>query len=317
MSSVKNKKSGRRKSVIIIIGILFSVFLIPLVSSQNEYEYNIESYSLYFDILNENSIKETIEVVLTANQPFNRYVFYTEYPVNNLDAIVDINGNTLTSNVTAEKITGGITAVYVTFPEVTKGDQIKIRISFLTSGIVQEVNGKQQFAYYVRFNQPVGVFYVRLFVPRGYAVLSPIIPSPNKVESSANRMVLEWKKIQVNAGDEFYFIVGFSEEIQPPKKTSPLWMVVIFISAFVGGFFGGILYKEHKERKSIKREILKSDEERVVEILKEGPILQSELVKRLGVSKAKISILLREMEEKGLIERIREGRSYRIQLRER
>ena len=317
MSPVKNKKPRRGKPALIGIALVFVLFLalLPLASSQTEEEYSIESYSLYFDLLSDNTVKETIEVLLTANQPFNRYVFYTEYPVENLDAIVSINGNTLASNVTAEKITGGVNAVYVSFPEVNKDDRVKIRISFLTSGMVQEVNGKQQFAYYVRFNQPVGVFYARLFVPRGYAVLSPIIPSPNKVESSANRMILEWKKIQVSAGDEFYFIVGFSEEIQPPRRMSPLWMVIIFISAFTGGFFGGILYKERRERRETKREILKSDEERVLEILKEGPLLQSELVRRLGVSKAKVSILLREMEEKGLIERIREGRSYRIQLK--
>jgi len=45
-------------------------------------------------------------------------------------------------------------------------------------------------------------------------------------------------------------------------------------------------------------------------------MLQSELVKRLNVSKAKVSILLREMEEKGFIERIKEGRSYLVKLRE-
>ncbi len=318
MSPVENKEPRRGKPALIGAALVFVLLLmlLPLASSQTEEEYSIESYSLYFDLLSQNSVKETIEVVLKANQPFNRYVFYTEYPVENLDAIVSINGNTLASNITAEKITGGVNAVYVSFPEVNKDDRVRIRISFLTSGMVQEVGGKQQFAYYVRFNQPVGVFYARLFVPKGYAVLSPIIPSPSKVESSASRMILEWKKIQVNAGDEFYFIVGFSEEIKPPRKTSPLWMVVIFISAFVGGFFGGILYRERRERKRTRREILKSDEERIIEILKEGPVLQSELVKRLGVSKAKVSILLREMEEKGLIERTREGRSYRIQLRE-
>ncbi|NJE55700.1 MarR family transcriptional regulator, partial [Thermococcus sp. 21S9] len=65
-----------------------------------------------------------------------------------------------------------------------------------------------------------------------------------------------------------------------------------------------------------KVEILRSDEEKIIELLKNGPVLQSELVKRLGVSKAKVSLLLKDMEKKGLIERVKEGRSYLVKLKE-
>jgi len=43
---------------------------------------------------------------------------------------------------------------------------------------------------------------------------------------------------------------------------------------------------------------------------------QSELVKRLGFSKAKVSLLLKNMEKKGLIERVKEGRTYLVKLKE-
>jgi len=302
MPPVENQKS---KLIILL------VFLLPLASPQEEYEYNIESYSIYFDIISDNTVKETIEISLTANTNFSRYVFYSDYPVENPDAIVKVNGEMKIVNVSVSKVIGGINAVYVKLPPVHPGDRVDIKLSFYSSGMLQDVQNKKQFAYYIKFSQPVGVFYVRLFVPRGYAILSPIIPSPDMVESSENRLVLEWKRENIKAGEEFYFIVGFSGEI---TRFSPLWLVVIFVSAFVGGFFAGVLYKERKGKEKV--EILKSDEEKVIELLKNGPILQSELVKRLGVSKAKVSLLLKEMEKKGLIERVKEGRSYLVRLKQ-
>lgn len=309
MSPVENQKSKGRKPALIII--LALIFLLPLAFSQEEYDYNIKSYSIYFDIINDNTVKETIEISLTANTNFSRYVFYSDYPIENPDAIVKINGEIQVVNVSVSKIVGGINAVYVKFPIVHPGDRVEIRISFYSSGMLQNVQNKKQFAYYIKFSQPVGVFYVRLFIPKGYAILSPIIPSPDMVESSENRLVLEWKRENIKAGEEFYFIVGFSGEI---KGFSPLWLVVIFVSAFTGGFFAGMLYKERKGKEKV--EILRSDEEKVIELLKNGPVLQSELVKKLGVSKAKVSLLLKDMEKKGLIERVKEGRSYLVRLKE-
>ncbi|RLF89920.1 transcriptional regulator [Thermococci archaeon] len=309
MSSLKNQKSRRGKSALILI--LLLLFFMPLVTAQTPYDYRINSYSLHFEVLDENMVKETIEVELTANTSLSQYVFYSDYPVENPDAIVSINGKTIIANVSTNVITGNINAVYVNFPELGKGDMAKIRITFYTSGVLQDTDGKKQFAYYIKFSQPVGYFYVRLYVPRGYAVLTPIIPSPNKLESRENSLILEWSRENLRGNEEFYFIVGFSNPIKKGFDLRVLFVLVFL--AFIGGFYAGMLYRE---RKKGKPEILKSDEERVIELLKNGPMLQSELVKRLNVSKAKVSILLREMEEKGFIERIKEGRSYLVKLRE-
>ena len=81
-----------------------------------------------------------------------------------------------------------------------------------------------------------------------------------------------------------------------------------------GSVYGYILYRERKREE--EKVHLRSDEEKVLAILRGGPVLQSELTDKLGVSKAKVSIILREMEEKGLITRVKEGRTYRVFLRE-
>ncbi|NJE26916.1 MarR family transcriptional regulator [Thermococcus sp. MV5] len=280
------------------------------MTSQSEYEYTIDSYLLYFDIVDELKVKETIEIVISPNAPLSRYTFYSEYSIENPEAIIEINGKTQIANVSVSKIIGDINAIYIEFPEVSPGDQLKIRISFYSEGMLQTINGKKQFSYYVKFNQPIGYFYARLYIPKGYAILSPIVPSPDKVESSGNALVLEWRKQEVRAGEEFYFITGFFGEVS--NEFPMLYFVVPVLIAFVGGFLAGILYKGRGQ----STVDLRSDEEKVIGILREGPMYQSELVKRLGFSKAKVSLLLKDMEKKGLIERIKEGRTYLVKLKE-
>ena len=62
---------------------------------------------------------------------------------------------------------------------------------------------------------------------------------------------------------------------------------------------------------------LKSDEDKVIELLREvgGQLYQSMVTKRLGFSKAKTSILLKAMEEKGLVKRKKMGREIVVTLR--
>ena len=203
------------------------------------------------------------------------------------------------------------------FPLLKPGESARIRLTFTTRGMITESRGKQQFTYYVKFSQPVGLFHMQLVVPRGYAVLSPIIPSPDRVESSTSRLLLEWTRRDVRAGDEFYFIVGFSGEITAPSQPSPLLYAGFFLAGMIlggGAVYGYILYRERKKNEKMVH--LRSDEEKILAFLREGPVLQSELAEKLGVSKAKVSIILREMEEKGLITRVKEGRTYRVFLRE-
>ncbi|ASJ07415.1 helix-turn-helix transcriptional regulator [Thermococcus pacificus] len=316
MSAVENKEPRGRKPALIglvLPFLLLSLFL-PMVHAQ-AYDYEINAYAVYFDVITPDNIRETVEMDLTSRVNLTRYVIYTDYPVENPKAVMERGNTTVPVNVTVGDVLGGTNAVYMNFPLLRPGESAKIRLTFRTRGMITETDGKQQFTYYVKFSQPVGLLHVQLVVPKGYAVLSPIIPSPDRVESSTTRLLLEWDRQNVRAGEEFYFIVGFSGEITPPKQPSPLFYAGLFMAGLViggGTVYGYILYRERKRSGELTH--LRTDEEKVLAILKEGPVLQSELAEKLGVSKAKVSILLREMEEKGLIVRVKEGRTYRVEL---
>ncbi len=318
MSPVKNQEPGRGKPALIGLVLIFllSVIFLSPVHAQ-EYDYEINAYAVYFEVSTPQEVKETIEIDLTAYTNLSQYVIYTDYPVEDARAVIDLGGSVEVVNVTVREVLSGTNAIYMSFPRLKPGQNARISLSFTTRGMIAESGGKLQFTYYIKFSQPVGLFHMQLLIPKGYAILSPIIPSPDRVESSTSRLLLEWKRSNVRPGDEFYFIVGFSGEIAPPKEPSPLVYVGVFILGLIaggGGVYGYLLYRERKREEELTH--LRSDEEKILAMLREGPVLQSELAEKLGVSKAKVSIILREMEEKGLITRAKEGRTYRVFLRE-
>ncbi|NJE60182.1 MarR family transcriptional regulator [Thermococcus sp. 21S7] len=316
MPAAENQKPRGRKPALIGLFLILSLIFLPLVSA-GEYDYEINAYGVYFEVIDQNSIRETVEIDLTPYTNLSQYVIYTAYPVENASAVLDLGNRVEKINVTVREVLGGTNAVYMTFPTLREGQSARIGLTFTTRGMISENGGNEQFTYYIKFSQPVGVFHMQLLVPRGYAILSPIIPSPDRVESSTDRLLLEWKRSNVRPGDEFYFIVGFSGEITVPKPPSPWLYVGIFLAGLLiggGSVYGYILYRERKREEELTH--LRSDEERILALLREGPVLQSELAQKLGVSKAKVSIILREMEEKGLITRTKEGRTYRVFLKE-
>ena len=318
MPAVEDKKPRGRKPALVGLVLLFvlAVIVAHPVRAQ-PYGYDLNAYAVYFNVINPDDVEETVEIDLTSHTNLTQYVIYTDYPVESPKALMERGNRTFPINVTVTEVLGGTNAVYMTFPLLGPNESARIRLTFTTRGMITESDGRQQFTYYVKFSQPVDLFHVQLVVPRGYAVLSPIIPSPDKVESSTTRLLLEWTRQNVRAGEEFYFIVGFSGEITPPKQPSPLLYVGLFLAGLIiggGAVYGYVLYRGRKREEELAH--LRTDEERILAILKEGPVLQSELAGKLGVSKAKVSIILREMEEKGLITRVREGRTYRVFLKE-
>ncbi len=68
--------------------------------------------------------------------------------------------------------------------------------------------------------------------------------------------------------------------------------------------------KEEKQKKEVQHEELSDDLKNLIEILKkkEGRITQKELRKEIPFSEAKVSLMVAELEEKGIIKKIKRGR---------
>jgi uncharacterized membrane protein len=109
-----------------------------------------------------------------------------------------------------------------------------------------------------------------------------------------------------------------------PSPWPPLMIIVVISCGVIAAWFFWFkrLFKpllKTAEKPELPRaeRVLKSETERAIEILKEagGKMYQTELVRRLDISKSKGSALLNSMEQRGEIQRMRMGRKNLIILK--
>lgn len=124
---------------------------------------------------------------------------------------------------------------------------------------------------------------------------------------------LEEETQLLEEGDEIAVdIEGLEEEIHP------LWwllVVVVLIVGIVIGFLGFKFVKARKYTKLVEavdeiEEQFDEELEKLVDIIKKegGRITQKDVRKRLGLSEAKVSLMITELEHKDVLKKIKKGR---------
>ncbi|MCS7138994.1 MAG: MarR family transcriptional regulator, partial [Crenarchaeota archaeon] len=102
-----------------------------------------------------------------------------------------------------------------------------------------------------------------------------------------------------------------SKEILEPSQIMVLILLVAIIS-----ILAIILYRHRKKMPPPPEEYIISDEELILRILRNsgGRLLQKQIKEATGFSKAKTSMVLSELQKKGLIRKIKRGREYIVEL---
>lgn len=93
----------------------------------------------------------------------------------------------------------------------------------------------------------------------------------------------------------------------------------LIIALIIGVIISFYLFKQDKTREEDKfniiKKVLSEDEKKILaEVKKSGEITQDSLKFRLDWSKAKISTILTNLDKKGVIQRERTGKTYRVYL---
>ncbi len=103
-------------------------------------------------------------------------------------------------------------------------------------------------------------------------------------------------------------MMGFASQ-----QNTILNLLVIFLAIIIGFLvYYFIKEKKHEEIEIVKK-VLSKDERLVInEIQKAGEITQDSLRFRLNWSKAKVSAILGNLDRVGLIQRQREGKTYKV-----
>ena len=151
-----------------------------------------------------------------------------------------------------------------------------------------------------------------------------IFPKPTTVTSDGRRLYIIWERQNVKVKDILSFFVIFE------KKTGSIFLilsiVIMIMLALILFFYlrkpkiktKVRVIKKVKQVKTPIEKYLKEDEEQIVNILKQrgGQCEQGTLVVVTGFSKAKLSSLIKELEERNIVYKEQKGKKNVIYLKE-
>ncbi|MDY6770984.1 MAG: MarR family transcriptional regulator [Candidatus Nanohaloarchaea archaeon] len=182
------------------------------------------------------------------------------------------------------------------------------------------------FSHVQRILVPTDQYVLRVLLPEGYGLVNgnqvqPFSPAGAATGSAegGRRFSVTWRKDNLSLGESLRFEIRYQElrvfEDIFPDQFSVLAALVLIILSLVLYLYVKRRRKEGETIASIMP-VLKDDEREVLRYLieQDGDCEQKELVDNLDYSKAKISRLVKDLEERSLLKKVKEGRKNRLLL---
>ena len=179
--------------------------------------------------------------------------------------------------------------------------------------------------FITEFENPLEATFVfmELKLPEGSALDQPIeqgksaYPEPKQVTSDGQRIIIRWQKENVIEGDRTAIFVTYKDgENNLVYFVLPLFTIILIL--------GYLVLRKPKVKKEIQEKVvnkpelhLKEEEKQVVRIIerKGGKVNQSTLVTISDFSKAKMSQIIKELEERKIVKKVKKGKKNVIILK--
>jgi uncharacterized membrane protein len=292
----------------VIIGVFLGILLLctpAFCQDLYQYEANVE---IFDDLTSHSQIK-----LVFSDSAFDDISFTIENSPQNLN---------ITSPASCSKTekSWGV-SIYCDLA-FQKGQDFNIIVDYDSNGLVK--NRDKYFVFTDAYKAPVQTknLLVLVKVPEGMGLIKPEVdqpynPSTATVGTDGRRPILAWQKSNVSAGDGLAVTVSF-------EKIALITNYSRYIGMQIGVFLiilsiALALYKFYFKKKGqmkVVLPVLKADEKIVFEKLlsQKGVTNQKVLVKESNYSKAKVSKVLKSLQERGLIRLERIGRTNRVYL---
>ena len=239
--------------------------------------------------------REKIDIEFTALQDASQ----VEYSLlNKPENLVVYEGD----NVISYEITNNEFYNIVINKDVTNGQTYRLRLEFDIKGLVSQLDDKYIFSFRYEPSEKLSNLNLDVNLPRGFVLSdleSAVSPSGYNVRTDGKDIQLSWNLRDVST--EQSFIIIYERGI---ISNSGLITGLIIASIALVAIIGVILFYR-KEKKDVVSGVLSGDENRIMSMIESNvEITQKQVVKDTGFSKAKVSKIIRRLEEKGIVEKI-------------
>ncbi len=288
--------------------ILIVLLSLPIALSASP----MRSVDTFFDIANQNEVYVNLKFKFDA-ESIKEIRFPFQFTINNLQ--VDNGSCNVKRDIEQYLLCRPLSPFTV--------GEADISVKFSTRDFIT----KEKNISRVYFDLPVlwvtDKITLSLRLPEGMAISSdvtiPISPSDVNIVSDGRKIILKWSFNNQEPQNILPIRVHFeslSGNVPIAKNYSPIIIVALLFIIFLGA----IIYWKMSQRKAVVLSVLNESERIAVDIIRsqgDQKVDQRLIVANSGFSKAKVSRVIKSLEERGLIESERTGRKNKIVLKKK
>ncbi|MHA1577208.1 MAG: helix-turn-helix transcriptional regulator [Candidatus Thorarchaeota archaeon] len=238
------------------------------------------------------------------------------------------------------EITDGLVQQFERYSEITiflpdelaSGSSVwiamELTVQDLQSNVGLSTDGSAELWHFIYYVRPFSVyrnFTLTVFLPTSSALspdsVTPLFPEPIGNFTDGQSLAFTWNTSILQPGQEKVFIAKYQTSINSAPTSFLIFEIILVgILGLALGIFFGVFGKRIVQRirsiGSIKIIGVTSEEEEVLEVLrtKGGSCLQKDLYVSMDMSQSKVSLILTNLEERGLVRRLRDGRENTVHL---
>jgi len=288
------------------IGFLLLFLLFPTLT----HALTIERMNIAIDIASDGKSHWTVEI------DYDNYTSRTNYYVFGLIENVHVygeKGNELKCTVGLQGIGTLINCRHIHEKHVT--------YTFTAHNLVNPVGSAKRFAYTFPVTSVMRNLEIEVRLPFGAVIidkekladigLKPFVPEWGEVASDGRQIFVRWKFEKPSLGSAIEVSVIYEQFLE----ASHLMIIVSFLTILFLVFLAVSFRKKSRIKEILP--VLNENERKVMQFLlaqKKKETDQRKIARELGFSKPKLSRIIKDLEERGLIEVTRRGRTNRIKL---
>lgn len=284
--TIANQGELKRFALSAFVFLSLAIALVPAAKADLEY-YGIED-----TIQDDLSVRNVI--TLQFNETISRLDYRVNFDISNLKA--ESNFDSADCEIKERNI------ISCDLQGIAPGKN-QLTLSFDTVGGVKEVDGKFKFSANYGF-LPTKKTFVLIRLPQ-YSILSEQVanssfsPPNGKIISDGKSIAVFWEMDNVGQETLQFAVSYILPEGIPTYVIVSLTVVVIILMVAVMAYA-----RRKRQPVEVITSVLNQDEKTIVDILKksEGKALQKVLVREGNFSKAKVSRLVKDMKERGIVD---------------
>jgi len=284
----------RRLNITFLLVILF-LFVNPAFSIATKYT----SYDIKVFLSDEGMVREEVNISFDdVKEDFSYYIIHKAYNV----------------KIFSEKGEPDCKIKYIDFGTLISCEDANsknFKLSFIVPDLIKRSGNLYHYQDKFVITEITDFFSLRVYLPEGYILpenlslnQAPYSPEFGVSGSDGRHIFVEWKR-EPRLGDTYYIEVYFEK-----AKENPTYKYYSLL-AFAGIFAFLLLFFFYSRSSNKVIGYLNENERKVIEVIRRygGRVSQKKICIETDFSKAQVSRILKDMEERGLIKRIKKGRS--------